>query len=430
MVTIIGGGLAGAEAAFQAKRAGSEVTLHEMKPVKFSPAHRLEGLSELVCSNSLKAASIENSSGLLKEEMRRMGSLAIEAAYATRVPAGGALAVDRVRFSEYITERLEDAGVRVVREELTTIPAQRPLVIATGPLTSDAFAASIEEFLGRESLSFYDAVSPVVYRESIDMTKAFRGSRYDKDADDYINCPMNEEEYTAFVGELTRAVTTGIRDFEEAKYFEGCLPVEVMAGRGVMTLAFGPLKPVGFTYPGTDERPYAVVQLRRENREDTLYNMVGFQTRLTYGEQKRVFSLIAGLEQVEFARLGKVHRNSYINSPGLIGADMALIKEPSLFFAGQITGVEGYMESAASGLIAGINAARSAAGLPLVTPPPSTMMGALFGYISDDNKNFQPMNANFGLLPTIKAPRKARKKLYAERALEELEAWRESVSTA
>jgi methylenetetrahydrofolate--tRNA-(uracil-5-)-methyltransferase len=434
-VTIIGGGLAGSEAAFQiASRApDTRVELLEMKPVKFSPAHKIEGLGELVCSNSLKATSLSNASGLLKEEMQLLDSLIVRAAYETRVPAGGALAVDRERFSAHITETLKEAGVEIISKEVVEIPAARPLIIATGPLTSDAFAEAISTLLGSEYLYFYDAVAPIVSAESIDMDKAFKGSRYGKSGDDYINCPMDKETYDCFVDELTSAECTGMRDFEEAKYFEGCLPIEVMAARGPMTLSFGPLKPVGLIDEKKEDketkaRPYAVVQLRRENLEGTLYNLVGFQTRLKYGEQKRVFKMIPGLENAEFVRLGKIHRNSFIDSPRLLSEAQELKGQPGLFFAGQLTGVEGYLESAASGLMAGINSVRSLAGLSAVTLPETTITGALMRYVSGvgmDAQVFQPMNANFGLLPALEGKGKIRKKerreLYAKRALKDME---------
>ncbi len=434
-VTIIGGGLAGSEAAFQIASRGSgvEVELLEMKPVKFSPAHKLEGLGELVCSNSLKSTSLENASGLLKEEMRLLDSLIIRAAFEARVPAGGALAVDRERFSAFITDTLKEMGVEIISKEVRAIPAERPLIIATGPLTSDIFAEAISGLLGSEYLYFYDAVAPIVLAESIDMDKAFKGSRYGKSGDDYINCPMDKDTYERFVKELTSAECTGMRDFEEAKYFEGCLPIEVMAMRGPRTLSFGPLKPVGLTDDRaqdeeTKARPYAVVQLRRENLEDTLYNLVGFQTRLKYGEQKRVFKMIPGLENAEFARLGKIHRNSFIDSPRLLGKGQELNGHPALFFAGQLTGVEGYLESAVSGLMAGLNAKRSLAGLSAVTAPATTMTGALMRYVSGagmEVDSFQPMNANFGLLPPLPGKARIRKKerraLYAKRALKDME---------
>ncbi len=441
-ITIIGGGLAGSEAAFQAARAGKSVALYEMKPQKYSPAHTLEGPAELVCSNSLKAISVEKGTGLLKEEMARMGSLIVEAAYAARVPAGGALAVDREVFSKYVEARLIEIGVEIIHGEVETLPVDRPLIIATGPLTSEAFSKEIEKLVGSEHLAFYDAVSPIVTVESIGMEKAFFASRYGKGepengetpeeegsvVGDYINCPMNKEEYAAFVCALKEADRVPLRDFEDTKYYEGCLPVEEMADRGDQTLAFGPLKPVGLTDPRTGRWPAAVVQLRRENREGTLYNLVGFQTRLTYGEQRRIFRMIPGLEKAEFVRLGKVHRNSYINSPKLLSAELELESAPGLFFAGQLTGVEGYTESSAMGLVAGVNAARLVNGLKPLVWPETTMTGALLRYISEsESKSFQPMNANFGLLPTIKGPKRERKRLYAERALNALSEWKKDI---
>ncbi|MEE9543025.1 MAG: methylenetetrahydrofolate--tRNA-(uracil(54)-C(5))-methyltransferase (FADH(2)-oxidizing) TrmFO [Thermodesulfobacteriota bacterium] len=441
-VTIIGGGLAGSEAAYQIKKRGEgvEVTLHEMKPVRFSPAHKMEGLAELVCSNSLKATSVENSSGLLKEEMRLLDSLILRAAHETSVPAGGALAVDRERFSEFITNELKDIGVDIIRGEITALSdvggatMESPVIIATGPLTSDSFAREIEGLLGTENLFFYDAVAPIVYKESIDMERAFKGSRYGRHGDDYINCALDKETYFKFVDELINAEVTGMREFEDARYFEGCLPIEVMAARGPDTLSFGPLKPVGLGEDGDGEkgeRHYAVVQLRCEDKEETLYNMVGFQTRLTYSEQKRVFSLIPGLENAEFARLGKIHRNSFIDSPRLLVDGQILKDKPGLFFAGQLTGVEGYMESTVSGLMCGLNALRCMEGLEAVTPPESTMTGALMRYILNgpeaEKLKFQPMNANFGLLPPLKVKGRVRKKekraLYSKRALEDMESF-------
>ncbi|MBE9531789.1 MAG: methylenetetrahydrofolate--tRNA-(uracil(54)-C(5))-methyltransferase (FADH(2)-oxidizing) TrmFO [Proteobacteria bacterium] len=435
-IIIIGGGLAGSEAAYQiATRGGGdvEVELIEMKPAKFSPAHKLEGLAELVCSNSLKSTSLENSSGLLKEEMRLLDSLIIRAAYETRVPAGGALAVDRERFSKFITKALKEIGVKVIGKEATELPVERPLIIATGPLTSDDFASAIAKLLGSEHLYFYDAVAPIVTAESINMDRAFKGSRYGKSGDDYINCPMDKETYERFVSELISAETTGMREFEEAKYFEGCLPIEVMAARGPETLSFGPLKPVGLTDESAEgeekERPYAVVQLRRENIEDTLYNLVGFQTRLKYGEQKRIFSMIPGLENAEFVRLGKIHRNSFIDSPRLLNEGLELKGKPGLFFAGQLTGVEGYLESAVSGLMAGINSFRALSGEEPLVPPETTITGALMRYVCGTDMEveaFQPMNANFGLLPAIPKPKrgkirkKERRALYTKRALEDM----------
>ncbi|MEE8575538.1 MAG: methylenetetrahydrofolate--tRNA-(uracil(54)-C(5))-methyltransferase (FADH(2)-oxidizing) TrmFO [Thermodesulfobacteriota bacterium] len=429
-ITVIGGGLAGSEAAFQAAKRGLRVTLYEMKPKKFSPAHKEDGLAELVCSNSLKSMSTENATGLLKEEMRLLGSLIVRAAYETKVPAGGALAVDREAFSEFITSELTGLKVNIVRDEIVDIPEARPLIIATGPLTSEGLAESICAKLGEggEYLYFYDAVSPVVHADSIDMEIAFKGSRYGKGSDDYINCPMDEETYRSFIAELLKADKVALREFEDTKYFEGCLPIEVMAERGEMTLAFGPMKPVGFTDPSTGQRPFAVVQLRMDNRAGTLYNIVGFQTRLTYGEQRRIFARIPGLSEARFARLGKIHRNLYIDSPKLLESTCELKSDPLLFFAGQITGVEGYSESSASGLIAGVNAARAIKGHSPVIPPETTMLGALQRYISDESlSSFQPMNSNFGLLPQIGGKKKERKAAYSARALKDLIEWKEKV---
>ncbi|MFQ5736585.1 MAG: methylenetetrahydrofolate--tRNA-(uracil(54)-C(5))-methyltransferase (FADH(2)-oxidizing) TrmFO [Thermodesulfobacteriota bacterium] len=423
-VNIIGGGLAGCEAAWQVVRAGAKAVIHEMKPSRFSPAHSLSTLSELVCSNSLKSDSIENASGLLKEEMRLAGSLIIEAAEATRVPAGKTLAVDRVAFSQYVTSALVDAGVEVRAGEVTGLAPARPLVIATGPLTSDAMAAAIQRLVGRDSLHFYDAVAPIVYRESIDMARAFMASRWGKGGDDYINCPFEKDEYERFFSALTAADRVSRREFEDAASFEACMPIEVMAERGPKTLLFGPMRPVGLTDPATGRRPYAVVQLRRENAEGTLYNIVGFQTRLTYPEQKKVFRLIPGLESAEFARLGKLHRNSYLDSPGLLLPTQQLRSDPCVLFAGQITGVEGYCESAASGILAGINAVRLSRGAAAAAPPPTTMTGALMAHISTPpvkKRAFQPMNANMGILPAL--PGRDRRQAQARRAIEDFAGW-------
>ncbi|MBI1911935.1 MAG: methylenetetrahydrofolate--tRNA-(uracil(54)-C(5))-methyltransferase (FADH(2)-oxidizing) TrmFO [Deltaproteobacteria bacterium] len=421
-ITIIGGGLAGCEAAYQIARRGCKVSLFEMKPKRFSPAHSLDTLSELVCSNSLKSNSLENASGLLKEEMRILGSLIIKAAEATQVPAGQTLAVDRVAFSNFITDRLKEIGVNIIRQEVTSLPEGRPLIIATGPLTSDAFADCIKALVGSESLNFYDAVAPIVYKESINMDKAFKASRYNKGGDDYINCPFTKEEYERFYSELIAADKVRLHEFEDMASFESCMPIEVMAQRGPKTLLFGPMRPVGLDDPRTGIRPHAVVQLRRENREDTLYNIVGFQTRLTFPEQKRIFRMIPGLENAEFARLGKLHRNSYIDSPRLLTNSQQLRAEPRIFFAGQITGVEGYCESSVSGLLAGINAARILKGKAAVCPPNTTITGALMNHISDEpRKRFEPMNANMGLLPPLKG--KDRREQQARKALEDLKAW-------
>ena len=431
-LTIIGGGLAGCEAAWQAARLGLEVTLHEMKPVRRSPAHHLDTLSELVCSNSLKAENPENASGLLKEEMRLMGSVILEAAGKSRVPAGGTLAVDREKFSALVTDMVKGAGVEVVRGEVTEVPSERPLVVATGPLTTDALADSLAKFLGGDRrLFFFDAVAPIVHGDSVDMTKAFFASRWGKGGADYLNCPMNEEEYNSFIDELTAADRAEERDFEkDVPYFEGCMPIEELASRGRMTPAFGPMRPVGLTDPRTGQRPFAVVQLRRENAEGTLYNMVGFQTRLRYPEQKRVLRMIPGLEGAEFARLGKIHRNTYVDSPRVLRGTMELRTVPGAFLAGQITGVEGYCESAVSGMVAGMNAARFVSEEPGVMPPRETVTGALVRYVTDPKlEELQPMNANFGLLPPVestdgkKVRKKDRKRLASERALEEMSRW-------
>lgn len=424
-VTIIGGGLAGSEAAYKAAALGARAVLYEMKPKRFSPAHSLETLGELVCSNSLKSELLENSSGLLKEEMRQLGSLVVRAAHETRVPAGKTLAVDRAAFSAYITDELQRAGVEIVRDEAIGIPKERPLVIATGPLTSDAFACELEKLIGSGHLHFYDAVAPIVYAESIDMEKAFRASRYGKGGDDYINCPLSKDEYETFVDELLKADIVEARSFEDAACFEGCMPIEVMARRGLQTLAFGPMRPVGIIDPKTGKRPHAVVQLRMENIQGTLYNIVGFQTRLRFPDQKRVFRLIPGLERAEFARFGKLHRNSFLDAPKILTFAQQFKADAGIVFAGQITGVEGYCESAASGIIAGINAVRIAQGRQPVIPPEETMTGALLRHVTegaDNKKGFQPMNANFGLLPPLKG--KDRKEAQAKRALEALISWK------
>ncbi len=419
-ITIIGGGLAGCEAAWQAARLGGRAVIREMKPERFSPAHNMPTLAELVCSNSLKSDSIENAAGLLKAELRALDSLIIRAAEATRVPAGQTLAVDRSAFSEYVTSELQGAGVRVERGEARELPGDRPLVVATGPLTSDAFAAALEGLVGK-GLNFYDAVAPIVYADSIDMERAFHASRYGKGGDDYVNCPLAEGEYGAFYAELLKADRAGAREFEKMESFEACMPIEAMAERGPRTLLFGPMRPVGLVDPRTGKRPFAVVQLRRENRDGTLYNLVGFQTRLAYNEQKRVFRMIPALERAEFARLGKLHRNSYLDSPRLLSCSQELRKSTGLFFAGQITGVEGYVESAMSGALAGINALRSARGLSAVCPPQTTISGALMRYVSGKEGEFSPMNANMGLLPHIEGKR--RREMQAERAVEDFTRW-------
>ena len=425
-LVIIGGGLAGSEAAWQAAQRGLAVELYEMRPHQTTPAHTSGRLAELVCSNSLGSNLPDRAPGLLKEELRRLGSLVISCADATAVPAGGALAVDREAFAQAVTERIEaHPRIALHRQEVEEIPAAGATIIATGPLTSPALASQIASLTGADHLYFYDAMAPIVAAESVDMTVAFRASRYGRGegSGDYVNCPMNREEYERFVTELKAAETIPLRDFErdDARYFEACLPVEVLAARGDKALAFGPLKPVGLTDPRTERRPYAVVQLRQDNQAGTLYNMVGFQTNLRWGEQERVFRLIPGLERAEFVRLGQMHRNTFINSPTLLRPTMQFCAREDLFFAGQITGTEGYIGSIASGLVAGLNAARQAAGRSLVTFPPETMIGALCDYIcTAEPDNFQPMKANFGLVPPLNPPvrnKRERYAAYARRAL-------------
>jgi methylenetetrahydrofolate--tRNA-(uracil-5-)-methyltransferase len=426
-LVIIGGGLAGCEAAWQAAQRGVAVTLHEMKPERFSPAHHIPGLAELVCSNSLRGDSLENAVGLLKEELRRCNSLVMEAAEATRVPAGGALAVDRQLFSDHITHKISKHPLITIKAgEVSEIPADGIVVIASGPLTSDLLAESLSRLTG-DRLYFYDAIAPIVSAESLNMTKVFAASRYGKgDGDDYLNCPLNKDEYLCFVDELNRAEKVPSRDFEKIVHFEGCMPVETMAERGVETLRFGPMKPVGLTDPRTGQEPYAVVQLRAENRGKTMFNLVGFQTKLTYGEQRRLFRLIPGLEGAEFVRLGSMHRNTFINSPALLLPTQQLRTEPRHFFAGQITGVEGYVESAASGFLAGINTVCLIRGAAPVLPPPETALGALISHITNaDARHFQPMNVNYGLFPELpgRVKKKEKRQKLAERALAALEVW-------
>ena len=425
-VTVIGAGLAGTEAAWQIAVRGVPVRLFEMRPHKPTPVHRTDGFAELVCSNSLRSNDLTNAHGLLKEEMRRLGSLVIEAAEASRVPAGQALAVDRDLFSHTITERLEASpAIDILREEMPAIPEDGIVIVATGPLTSDALASSIHAFTGSDYLYFYDAVSPVLELESIDFDKAFRASRYGKGGDDYINCPMSREEYGVFYEALIAASTIDLHEIDKRHYFESCLPVEVMAARGVDTLRFGPMKPVGLIDPRTQRQPYAVVQLRQDNLAATLYNIVGFQNQLKWGEQKRVLRLIPGLEQAEFARYGMIHRNTYINAPSILKPSFQTKRRDNLFFAGQISGVEGYTESAASGLMAGRNAAALALGEPVEVPPRETALGALSHYIAHaDPESYQPTNIAFGLLPPMEPPvknRRARRQAMVERALSEID---------
>ena len=427
---VIGGGLAGSEAAWQAAERGMAVVLYEMRPRQTTPAHVTGLLAELVCSNSLGSKLVDRAPGLLKEELRCLGSLVVECADATAVPAGGALAVDREAFAQMVTERVEShPGITLQRQEVAAIPQGLPVVVATGPLTSPDLADHVASMTGSAYLYFYDAMAPIVMAESIDMSVAFRASRYGHGGDegDYINCPMSQGEYDHFVGELVGADTIALREFEleDPRFFEACLPVEVLGRRGQQSLAFGPLKPVGLTDPRTDRRPYAVVQLRQDNHSATLYNLVGFQTNLTWGEQERVFRLVPGLAQAEFVRFGQMHRNTFINSPTLLLSTMQFRGREDLFFAGQITGTEGYVGSVASGFVAGLNAARLASGLNPVSLPSTTMVGALCNYVSNAGADgFQPMKANFGLFPTLDPPvRKKRERYaaYARRGLADLQ---------
>lgn len=432
-VTIIGAGLAGSEAAWQVAEAGFDVELYEMRPQVKSPAHHTDQFAELVCSNSLRGATIENAVGLLKEEMRQLNSLIIKAADATKVPAGGALAVDRDAFSKYITDTLKQhPRVKIMNQEVTEIPEVAPLIIASGPLTSPALSEAIGKITGNQYLYFYDAAAPILVGESLNMEKVYRASRYGKGDEDYLNCPMNKEEYTHFWNELTTAETVPVKNFEKPIFFEGCMPVEEMASRGIDTLRFGPLKPVGLDHPVTGERYHAVIQLRQDNFAATLYNIVGFQTHLKWPEQERVFRLIPGLEKAEFVRLGVMHRNTFINSPKVLRSTLQMATNPQVFFAGQITGVEGYVESAASGLIAGLNAARLLAGIDPVVFPRETAHGALCQYITNtDAKHFQPMNVNFGLLPPLEErikDKKLKNGLIAQRALAGLEKFKETLN--
>lgn len=425
-VKVIGAGLAGCEAALQLAKEGIAVQLFEMKPKKFSPAHSSENFAELVCSNSLKADRIENACGLLKEEMRFFNSVMMEAADMCRVPAGGALAVDREMFSKYITDKIRSNElIEVVNDEVTEIDVDEYTIIATGPLTSEGLSKTISQLTGNDELYFYDAAAPVITEESIDKTKVFKAARYDKGTADYINCPMNREEYEAFYNELINAKTVPLKSFENQKVFEGCMPVEVMAKRGFETLVFGPLKPVGLVNPKTGkDDAYAVVQLRQDNMGATLYNMVGFQTNLKWGEQKRVFSMIPGLENAEFVRYGVMHRNTFINSPKLLNGYYQMNENAKIFFAGQITGVEGYVESASSGILAGYNMARMLKGEKMHEPDTRTCIGALAAYISNQSiDKFQPMNANFGIIDGLDERIRNKQERYnkiAQRALDVL----------
>jgi methylenetetrahydrofolate--tRNA-(uracil-5-)-methyltransferase len=442
-IHVIGGGLAGSEAAWQAAEAGARVVIHEMRPVRGTEAHQTETLAELVCSNSFRSDDWENNAvGLLHAEMRRCGSIIMAAADSHQVPAGGALAVDRHGFSAAVQAKIEaHPNIEIVREEMTGLPPEDwdSVIIATGPLTSPALAEAVRSLTGEESLAFFDAIAPIVHRESIDFEIAWFQSRYDKtgpggDGADYINCPLNEAEYNAFIDALLAGEKTDFKEWEKSTpYFEGCLPIEVMAERGRETLRFGPMKPVGLRDPRTGQRPHAVVQLRQDNALGTLFNIVGFQTKLKHGGQTEAFRLIPGLQNAQFARLGGIHRNTFINSPRLLNRDLSMKAMPRLRFAGQVTGVEGYVESAAMGLLAGRFAAAERAGAPLQAPPPDTAMGALINHITGggDAKTFQPMNVNFGLFPDLeigKLPKgqdrgKARKQAMARRAVASLGAW-------
>jgi methylenetetrahydrofolate--tRNA-(uracil-5-)-methyltransferase len=426
VVRIVGGGLAGAEAAWQLARRGISVELFEMRPQRMTEAHTSANLGELVCSNSLRSCALTAAAGLLKEEMRRLDSLVVHVAESSRVPAGSALAVDREKFSSLLTQSVDALPlVRILRQEAEEIPSG-VTILATGPLTSPALSQRLVSLLGSEHLYFYDAISPIVSAESIDMSVAFRASRYDKSGTDYVNLPMTRDQYYRFIDALVAAERVPAHGFERCVPFEGCMPIEEMADRGKDTLAFGPMRAVGLIDPCTGKRPYAVVQLRQENRDGTLYNLVGFQTKMTYREQRRVFASIPGLERAEFVRFGSLHRNTFIDSPVHLMPTLQWRERSTLFFAGQMTGVEGYVESAATGLLAGINAARLVCGKPPAVPLATTVLGALLRYITDPGrKGFQPMNVNFGLLPPLASPvrGRAKKEMMASRALADMDAW-------
>jgi len=425
-VTIVGGGLAGSEAAWQLARRGIAVRLYEMRPLRPTPAHHTDQLGELVCSNSFRSASLDAAVGLLKEEMRRLDSIVIQVADRTSVPAGSALAVDRDLFARQLTAAIcARPEITLVREELTTLP-EGIAIIATGPLTSPALSQCLQAVLGEGYLYFYDAIAPIVTSESVDRSVVFSASRYGKGGEDYLNCPMTPEEYYGFVDAVVHAQIVPTKDFERCIYFEGCMPIEEMARRGPDTLAFGPMRPVGLVDPRTGRQPYAVVQLRQDNHEATLYNMVGFQTKMTYPEQRRVLRMIPGLTRAEFVRLGSLHRNTFINSPRLLLPTLQLQARKQTFMAGQLIGVEGYVESAAAGLLAAINAARVLHGMPCVVPPATTSLGSLMHYVTDPRRrDFQPMNANYGLFPALTSRARGREKrrALAARALGDCEAW-------
>ncbi|MCF8056901.1 MAG: methylenetetrahydrofolate--tRNA-(uracil(54)-C(5))-methyltransferase (FADH(2)-oxidizing) TrmFO [Desulfocapsa sp.] len=432
-IKIIGGGLAGCEAAWQAVQLGCPVRLYEMKPEKFSPAHHSPLLAELVCSNSLRSNATTSAVGLLKEEMRQLGSLLIRVADETAVPAGQALAVDREKFSAKITAVIDNHPlIEVIHEEQTrlTTEADNPLILATGPLTSAEMAESLAQLTGRERLAFYDAIAPIISEDSLNMAIIYSKSRWEDGPGDYLNCPMDKEQYLAFIHALGEADTVPLKEFEDEKYFEGCLPIEVMRTRGEDTLRYGPMKPVGLRNPRTGHDPYAVVQLRKENKEGSTYNMVGFQTKLTYPEQKRIFRMIPGMEEVDFVRLGSIHRNTFVCAPELLQASLQLQGNPQIYLAGQLSGVEGYVESTAMGLLAGLNAARTILGKEIIPPPPETALGALISHLTQTEPgNFQPSNVNFGLFPAWKKkiPKKLRGEKRKEISLAALALWREQL---
>lgn len=432
-IAVIGGGLAGCECAMQLAKAEIYVDLYEMKPEKYSEAHTLPGLAELVCSNSLRSGELNTAIGILKKEMSELDSVIMKAALESRVPAGSALAVDREIFSKKVTELIEsNQFISIIRREITSLDDPEladysKIVVAAGPLASQPLTESLIGKIGEQRLYFYDAIAPIVSRDSINMDIAFFGSRYKPEDDDYLNCPMTEEQYYAFLAELKEGERVVPREFEKEIHFEGCLPVEEMADRGDMTLAFGPLKPVGLIDPRTEEQAFAVVQLRAENKDKTAFNLVGFQTKLKYPEQKRIFRMIPGLENVEFLRLGSIHRNTYVNAPEVLDGNLALKRDSRIHLAGQITGVEGYMESAACGLWVGLMLAEQAKGKELPLPPAETSLGALLGHLREKKKNFQPSNIQFGLMPALnkRAPKRMRKELYGKRAMEFFDKWKE-----